>query len=195
MSDAALTAESVTVLLNQWRRGDRDALDKLMPMVFTELHRIARARFNDERANHTLQPTALVGELFIRLLGESPNQWRDRAQFYAAMAERMRHLLIDHARRRNAEKRGGDRTLIPLEICGDQGEVMEIETVELLALDQALTKLATYDERKARIVELRYFAGLTLEEAASAMEISLRTAQREWSLARSLLRHEMGCPG
>ena len=174
----------ITKLLYAWNEGDQQAFERLMPMVFDELQRIARRRFNGERGHHTLQPTALVNELFLRLVGDRGSGFRNRAQFFAAVADRMRHILIDHARSRAAAKRGGDRTLIPLELAGEVGAGGNISEVDLLALDQALQQLEANDPRKARIVTLRFFAGLTLKEAADVMELSLRQANREWAIAK-----------
>ncbi len=181
----------VTRLLQAWDDGDSDALHRLMPLIFDELRSIARARFVDERKNHTLQPTALINELFIRLTGEGGGKWRNRARFFAAVSERMRHILIDHARKRSASKRGGDVPVQPLQVLGEVAESPAMDAANLLALDQALTRLGGMDARKARIIELRYFAGLSVAEVAEIMDISLRTAKREWAMARAWLFHEL----
>lgn len=185
----------VTRLLQVWDGGDPKALEALMPLIFEDLQRIARSRFSGEKASHTLQPTALVNELYMKLMGESGRGWKSRAQFFAAAADRMRQILIDHARKKNASKRGGDRTLIPLDAMGEENAGGGNNTVDLLALNEALTRLEAYDARMARVVTLRYFAGLSVEETAHVLDISPRTAKREWSMAKTMLRQELDAMG
>jgi len=188
-------AHEITQLLKDWDAGNGNALKALMPLIFEDLQRLARARFARENNSHTLQPTALVNELYLRLMGEKDRGWQNRAQFFAAAADRMRQILIDHARKKLSSKRGGDRTLIPLEAMGEDNAGGKNNQVDLLALDEALTRLEAYDTRMARIVVLRYFAGLSVEETAEVLKISSRTAKREWAMARTMLRHELDTMG
>jgi RNA polymerase sigma-70 factor (ECF subfamily) len=178
----------VSRLLSEYRHGDRDALDRLIPLVYAELRRIAARRLRAERGDHTLQPTALVNEAYVRLV-ERPNaDWQDRAHFLACAARLMRQILVDHARDRRAEKRGGDRVRVTL---GEDVMRTGEPEVDVLALDSALERLAAQDEEKGRIVELRYFGGLSNEETAEALGISPRSVNRGWALARAWLRREL----
>jgi RNA polymerase sigma factor (TIGR02999 family) len=183
----------VTQLLHAVSRGDEQATAKLLPLIYDELRRVARSRMVQERADHTLQATALVHEAYLRLLGDADPRWDGRGHFFAAAAEAMRRILIDHARAKNAAKRGGQLEQVDLNDCP------EIETpagndVDVLALDEALAKLATTEPDKAQLVKLRYFAGLSVEEAAKAMDISQATAKRHWAFARAWLYNELN-PG
>jgi RNA polymerase sigma factor (TIGR02999 family) len=177
------------MLLARLKSGDREALDRLMPIVHDELRRLARAHMRRERSEHTLQATALAHEAYMRMVDLDRIDWRDRAHFFAVAAGVMRRILIDHARRRKAQRRGGGARHVPLEegllLADDRPE-------ELLALDEALERLAAVDPRQARIVELRFFGGLGVEEAAAVMDISPRTVKREWAVARAWLRAELG---
>ncbi len=179
----------MTELLLEWRRGDRAALDRLTPLVYDELRRLAHRYMRAERGGHTLETTALVNEAYLRLAGQQRVEWQDRAHFFAVTAQVMRHVLIDHARRRRYAKRGGaDAQQVPLE----EAHAMTGErAAELLALDEALEKLAQLDTRKARVVELRYFAGLSLEETADVLEVSVMTVRRDWRAARAWLYKEL----
>lgn len=178
----------VTHLLDEWSRGDRQALDALMPLVHAELHQLARNYVARERAGHSLQATDLVNEVYLRLVGERRMQWQSRAHFIGVAAHLMRFILVDHCRRKNYQKRGGGAARVTfdesLPVTLDRGE-------ELMALDQALQKLAVQDERKSRIVELRYFGGLSVEETAEVLSVSVATVMRDWRLARAWLQREL----
>lgn len=180
-----VSAHEVTGLLLEWRQGDNSALSRLTPLVYDELRRIAHRYMQRERDGHTLQTTALVNEAYLRLAGERKFEWENRAHFFAVMAQVMRHVLIDHARRRRYGKRGGGEALqVPL----DEATVMTMgRAAELVALDEALTELAKLDGRKARVVELRYFGGLSIEETAEVLEISPMTVRRDWRAAKAWL--------
>jgi RNA polymerase sigma factor (TIGR02999 family) len=168
--------------------GDAAAQSELLPLIYDELRAMARARLATERAGHTLQPTALVHEAYLRMVGPSPMSWRDRAQFFAAAAEAMRRILIEHARARARLKRGGERERIEL---SDDAAYVESSPDELLALDEALTRLAEIDSRKAEVVKLRYFAGLSIDETADALGVSSATVRNDWTYARTWLRREL----
>jgi len=188
MRRPASDPESVTELLAGWREGDERASALLLETVYSSLKRIAQAQLRGERAGHTLQPTALVHEAYLRLLGQQSLDWRDRAHFYGLAAVTMRRILVDHARRRNARKRGAGEVQ-PLTLATfEPGAVGPAGDVGLLDLDRALTRFAEGSPRAAKIVELRYFAGLELEEIAEALEVSLRTVERDWRFARVWLR-------
>lgn len=178
----------VTRLLIDWSNGDKGALERLMPLVYDELRRLAAGYLRRERSDHTLQATALVNEAFLRLVDQHSVQWHNRAHFFGIAAQMMRRILVNHARDRNAEKRGGDRCRVTL------SEDIAIEVgrdIDLLALDDALNRLAAADERKSRLIELRFFAGLGMEEAAEVIGVSLATAKRDWTLARAWLYREI----
>lgn len=180
---------TVTQLLLDWRAGDDAALDRLLPLVYDDLHRLARGQFARERAGHTLQPTALVHEAYLRLVEIRRVDWQDRAHFLALAATTMRRILVSHARRRLAAKRGGAAVNVTLveEVVGSGGP-----EVGLLALDEALGALAELDPRQARIVELRYFGGLTIEETAEALTVSPSTVKSDWQMARAWLYSQLG---
>ena len=178
----------VTGLLEDWNEGDGAALGRLIPLVEAELRRIARRSMRREAAGHTLQPTALVNELYLRLVGQRRVQWRNRGHFYGSVATIMRRILVDHARVRGAGKRGKGARPVPLE---EISQVVPKPDLDLVALDDALSSLAQVDERQSRIVELRYFAGLGHREIGEALGISARTARREWRTARLWLHREM----
>lgn len=178
----------VTQLLNDWQDGDRAALDKLTPLVYDELRRIAHRYLQRERNGHTLQTTALVNEAYLRLAGQEKTAWQDRAHFFAVTAQVMRHILIDHARRRRYLKHGGELQQVSL----DQASLMSEErAAELVALDEALAELKQLDPRKSRVVELRYFGGLSLEEAANTLGVSVMTVRRDWRAAKAWLFRRM----
>lgn len=180
----------VTELLDAMGKGDADASARLLPMVYDELRRLARSHMASERADHTLQPTALVHEAYLRLIGNATPQWDGRGHFFGAAAEAMRRILVDHARSKNAAKRGGQLDRVSLD--GDvAAKSPEIGFADVLALDEALVRLAAEAPAKAELVKLRYFAGLNLEEAAAAMDISLATAKRYWVFARAWLYKEL----
>jgi RNA polymerase sigma factor (TIGR02999 family) len=174
---------NVTNLLIEWRRGDRAALERLIPIVYGELRRVASARLSGE-GSHTLQTTALVHEVYLRLADLDRMTLQNRTHFFAMAARLMREILVDHARRRRAIKRGGDVAVLGLEGV-DAG--VENNLVEVLALDEALTHLACLDERAGRVVELRFFAGLTISETADALGVSVATVERDWTVAKAWL--------
>ena len=180
--------QDITRLLDAWSDGDDHAFEKLMPMVLDDLRRIARAYLSKERPGHTLEPTALVNEVYLKLAGRRSVQWESRTQFFAGMAEIMRRILVDHARRRKALKKGGDSQNLSFDESLDNhslwGPAIKSIDIDLVALDEALSRLAELDARQARIVELRYFGGLTIEETAQALESSPTTIKREWHTAR-----------
>jgi RNA polymerase sigma-70 factor, ECF subfamily len=167
---------------------DEPAVQGVLPLVYDELRRLAASYLRRERKDHTLQPTALVHEAYMRLAAQDRVQWRNRAHFLGVAAQLMRRVLIDHGRASHAEKRGGHHTHIPIEQVDPGREAL---SVDIFALDQALTKLATVDARQAKIVELRYFGGLTVEEVAEVMDISPATIKREWQMARAWIHREL----
>jgi RNA polymerase sigma factor (TIGR02999 family) len=182
-----VTAE-ITRLLASWQQGDRSALEELFPLIRTELQRMALRQLQREQGGRPLQPSSLVQETFVRLLSKQPAGWENRGHFFAVASTVMRHLLVDHARRRHREKRGGAAPHVPL----DGTDPLSPEQVEeIVAIDIALQRLAEWDERKSRIFELRFFGGLTLEETAEALGVGTRTVVREWRLARAWLRREL----
>jgi RNA polymerase sigma-70 factor, ECF subfamily len=178
----------VTQLLLRAQRGDAAATDELFPLVYDELRSVAAAFLARERAGHTLQPTALVNEAYMRLVGPTNTSWDNRAHFFGAAARAIRRILTDHARARGREKRGGGAVRVPL---GEADLAIDLKTLDMVALDEALTKLAALDDKVAKVVELRFFAGLTEEEAARALGISVSTVTRDWRFARSWLRREL----
>ena len=180
----------VTDLLHRTQRGDRDAFEQLSGLVYHELRRIAARSMRSERPGHTLQPTALVNEAILRLIGADV-PWRDRAHFYAVAARQMRNILVDHARSRGRDKRGASAMHIPLD---EVGEIAAPLDGDLVALDDALKDLARFDKRKHDMVEMHYFGGLTIDETAQATGVSPKTVQRELRLAESWLHSVMGGP-
>jgi RNA polymerase sigma factor (TIGR02999 family) len=184
-----LSQRQVTQLLLDWSNGDQEALDKLIPLVYQELKRLARYYMRRERAGHTLQTSALVNEAYIQLVDYKRMKWKDRTHFLAVAAQAMRRILVDHARTRYSAKRGGSQAL---KVSLDEAATLADErAAEMVALDDALTRLAELDPRKSRIVELRYFGGLEIEEAAHMIGISPATVKREWNAARLWLYREM----
>jgi len=180
----AVATLELTRLLEDWKQGDPAALQKLTPLIYDELRRIAHRYAKRERNGHTLQTTALVNEAYLRLAGGEKPDWQNRSHFFAVTAQVMRHILIDHARRRHYVKHGGDAQHVPIEAA----TLMASERArELVALDEALTEFAVLDPRKARVVELRYFGGLSLEETAEAVGLSLMTVRRDWQAAKAWL--------
>ena len=179
----------VTQILNEIQQGNVAAASDLLPLVYAELHRLARHRIRKEKPGQTLQPTALVHEAYIRLVGDEAMKWDGRSHFFAAAAEAMRRILIENARRRKTLKRGGD--LSQRELAEDDAIIYFDDIDELLDLDAALTKLAVDEPELAKLVELRHFAGLTVEEAAQALGVSTRTVKRNWAFARAWLGREM----
>jgi len=178
----------LTQLLHQWSAGDQAALEKIMPVVYDELHRLARSYMADERPGHTLQPTALVNEAYLRLVDSASFNWESRAHFFGVCAGMMRRILVDWARTRHAQKRGGDIPHLELQ------EALAVGVrsgTELVAIDDALQALAAVDERKSQIVELRFFGGLSVKETAEVLKVSEETVLRDWKLAKSWLRREL----
>jgi RNA polymerase sigma factor (TIGR02999 family) len=179
-----VTIRDVTLLLQQWQRGEAEALDRLLPLVYDELRRVARARLRNERDTHTLQATALVHEAYLRLAGDARPTAQNRAHFFAIAARLMRQILVDHARRRRARKRGGGDTGITLVTSV---ATPGIDVVDLLALDQALVELTVVDPRLTQVVELRFFAGLTINDTSEALKVSTATVERDWVVAKAWL--------
>jgi len=177
----------VTQMLAELGQGQTDALDRLLPLIYQELRRIASNQMKGERPGHTLQPTALVHEAFLRLVGQDRADWQNRAQFFAVSAQLMRRLLVDYARRRSAGKRGIAVTLRE----GLLGASSTIRTEEILAVDQVVARLAQLDPRQARVVELRYFGGLSVEETAAAMGIAPRTVKLDWAAAKGWMKAQL----
>ncbi|HEX6730427.1 MAG TPA: sigma-70 family RNA polymerase sigma factor, partial [Pyrinomonadaceae bacterium] len=178
----------VTQLLERWGRGDQSALDELTPLVYNELRKVADAYVRRERPGHTLQATALVNEAYLRLIGQKHGRWEGRKHFYGIAARLMRQVLVEHARKHKAEKRGGGRVAVTLD---HYDEVANTPDVDILAVHEALERLARFDEQQARIVELRFFGGLSIEEAAETLGVGHATVEREWAMARAWLRNEL----
>lgn len=188
MAGRAAEQTEVTQLLARFRSGDRDAESRLLSLVYVELRRMALMCLNRERTDHTLQPTALVHEAFLRLAKGNQPHWEDRVHFFAVAGRLMRQILVDYARRHSAGKRGGPRERIPF---GEDLTFSEDKSYQLLSLDEALSRLATQDERQSRIVEMKFFGGLNVEEMAEILQVSPRTVKREWTMARAWLHREM----
>jgi len=182
------SSDGITELLERWNNGEETALDELMPLVYEELRKIAKRYLRNERGQHTLQPTALVNELFLKFSEQNNMSWQNRAQFFGISAQFMRRILIDYARAKQAEKRGGDRYCISLKHCRAFGDEPD---ADLLDLHDALDKLAEIDTVQAQIVELRFFGGLTIKETAQVMKISHATVEREWKIAKAFLKCEL----
>ena len=178
----------VTTLLHAWSAGDRSARDQLVPLVYDELRRRAAAHLRRERRNHTLQPTALVHEAYLRLIDQRQVNWKNRAQFVGLAAVMMRRILVNHARDRGAGKRGGDMQKVPLSEADEPGAPQD---VDVIVLHEALDQLGAIDPRKSRIVELKFFGGLTVEETAEVLKIAPITVMREWQKARAWLYCEL----
>jgi RNA polymerase sigma-70 factor (ECF subfamily) len=185
---AAPPASNVTQLLVNWSHGDKKALDKLLPLVYNELHRIALNHMRRERSDHTLQPTALVHEAYLRLVDQKRVTWQNSAQFFSLASGMMRRILVNHAKKREAAKRGGSVIKVPLD---EATTAAETDDVTLVALDEALDALAARDARKGRIVELKFFGGLTMKEIAEVLQLSLATIESDWRFARAWLYREM----
>jgi RNA polymerase sigma factor (TIGR02999 family) len=181
--------QTITQLLVRWGEGDKSALDELMPKVYETLRKLAVGYLRRERRDHSLQPTALVHEAYVRLVDQRTSGWQDRAQFFALAAKVMRNILVDYARERLAAKRGGEQYRVSL---SKANRISNRSDVDLLALNDALNDLAAAKAEYARVVELRFFAGLTIEETATAMNMSHATVERDWAFARAWLRREMG---
>jgi RNA polymerase sigma-70 factor (ECF subfamily) len=180
--------DRVTELLVRFRQGDRVAEAQLIPVVYAELRRLASLCFNRERRDHTLEPTALVHEAFLRMTNENQPQWQNRAHFFGVAARLMRQILVDYARRHRTRKRGGSQEKLTLDAALS---FTEEKSAEVVMLDEALGRLSEQDERQARIVEMRFFGGLKMEEIAEVLEISPRTVKRDWTIARAWLHQEI----
>jgi RNA polymerase sigma-70 factor, ECF subfamily len=184
MTTPSSSQKEVTVLLGAWSGGDERALEKLIPLVQPELHRLAHYYMSRERAGHTLQTTALLDEAYLLLVDHNKRDWQNRTHFVAAAAQLMRRIMVDHARERHTLKRGAGAQKVTLD---EAAAVTERRSEVLLALDDALERLAAQDPRKSQVVELRYFGGLTVEEAAEFLKLSQRTVEREWNMAKAWL--------
>ncbi|MGZ5437227.1 MAG: sigma-70 family RNA polymerase sigma factor [Pyrinomonadaceae bacterium] len=181
--------ESVTQLLMSWNEGDESALDKLTPLVYTELRRLARNYLRRERNDHTLQPTALVNEAYLKLIDQKSMRWQNRAQFYGVAAQLMRRILVDHARQHQAAKRGGPgQQRLSITSAGALGERPDLD---LLALHEALAELKAFDPQQERIVELKFFGGLSIEETAQVLGVGHATVERDWKMARAWLKRKL----
>jgi RNA polymerase sigma factor (TIGR02999 family) len=181
-------SHTITRLLEEWRLGNKDAGNQLMELVYGELHRIASREMRREQREHTLQTTALVHEVYLRLCGSNPVNWQDRAHFFAVAARQLRRVLVDHARRVRSEKRGGG--CVKFTLRETDGEAVEFDE-RLLAVDEALSRLQELDERAAKVIELRFFGGLSETEAATALDISVATLKRDWDFARAWLAGQL----
>lgn len=190
MTDAASRHE-ITSLLLQWRNGGSEALHRLIPVVYAELSRVARARLRGERAGHSLQTSELVHEAYLRLVDVDRMSLENRAHFFAVASRLMRQILVDHARRRDADKRGGGVAMMSLSDAAPAAPALPVPVVDILALDQALDVLTALDPRLGRVVELKFFGGLTIEETAAALDVSQATVERDWAVARAWLYDRM----
>jgi RNA polymerase sigma-70 factor (ECF subfamily) len=183
------SADNLTVLLKSWAKGDQAALDRLMPLAYRELHRIAQQRWRGQQPGHTLQPTVLIHEAYLKLMGQGQRTFENRVHFFAVMSMAMRQVLVNHAEASLAAKRGGGKVNVPLE----EAEAAALrEATEVLNLHEALKLLAQVNARQSRVVELRYFGGLSIEEAAEALGVSTVTVTRDWHMARAWLARELG---
>ncbi|MBA4182404.1 MAG: sigma-70 family RNA polymerase sigma factor [Acidobacteria bacterium] len=189
MDENPENSPQITQLLKQWSDGKREVLESLMPLVYDELRRQASRFLIKERSNHTLQTTALINEAYLKLINQREVVWQNRAHFYAIAAQAMRRILVDYARQRQREKRGGKAEDLPLEEA--ISIVSQEKSVDLVALDNALTRLEKFDERQARVVELRYFSGLSLDETAEVLGVSNVTVRRDWNVAKAWLFQEI----
>jgi RNA polymerase sigma factor (TIGR02999 family) len=186
-------APEITQLLQAWSQGDPDAIEKLVPIVYQELHRLAQRFMADERPEHTLQTTELVNEAFLRLVDSAHANWENRTHFFGVCAQVMRRILVDWARSRNAQKRGGGVRALDFQeaLSVEAITAAKLQGTNLVAIDDALKSLAVIDARKGRVVEMRFFGGLSVKETAEVLKISPETVQRDWKLAKSWLRREL----
>lgn len=182
-------SHSITRMLNEWSNGDPNVLDNLMPLIYDELRRQANSYLRHENPNHTLQATALIHETYLKLIDQREAHFNSRSHFFAIAANMMRRILVDHARTKHRDKRGGNAETLPLDEAINVAQ--KERGVDLVALDQALNRLEEMDERQARVVELRYFSGLSLEETAEALKISRTTVAQDWALAKAWLYREL----
>lgn len=192
--NSSRSATDITSLLSEWSHGDRGALDRVIPLVYAELRKMAARQLRRE-ADQPFDPTDLVHALFLQLVDQRHATWENRAQFFAIVGQMMRRILVDHARARHAAKRGGSAVRVSLGDADRQFPAPDGHVAEVLALDEALERLATQDAEQARVVELRFFAGLSVEETATALGRSPRTIKREWRLAKAWLYRELSAPG
>ena len=190
MSRHEREASEITQMLREWSDGKPEALDNLLPLVYAELHRQAASFLRKERPGHTLQTTALINEAYLKLIDQRDVNWQSRTHFFAVAANAMRRILVDHAKAKHRLKRGGDNFTISLEDA-ETLAAGKANTIDLIALDEALSKLATRDRQQARVVELKYFGGLSLEETAEALRVSRATVARDWETARAWLHREL----
>jgi RNA polymerase sigma factor (TIGR02999 family) len=189
MEKNADKSPQITLLLKQWSEGEREALDQLMPLIYEELRKQASRYLKKERSNHTLQTTALINEAYLKLIDQRVGAWQNRTHFFAIAAQAMRRILVDYARERHREKRGGANENLPLEEAAFM--ISPEKSVDLVALDEALTQLAKYDERQVRVVELRYFSGLSIDETAEILGVSNVTVRRDWNMAKAWLYQQL----
>jgi RNA polymerase sigma factor (TIGR02999 family) len=196
MSQTACSPDEITAMLKAWGDGDREALEALVPQVYDELRRQAHRYLRGERPNHTLQTSALINEAYLRLAGQRDVEWQNRTHFFGIAANIMRRVLVDYARTQQRVKRGGKEENLPLDLAVSiVAEMTNEQTrIDLILLNSALEKLEEIDERQARIVELRYFSGLTVEETAEVLDISEMTVKRDWNVAKAWLRREITSP-
>ena len=187
---AAAATHEVTQLLTDWQSGNKRALEQLMPLVYRELRKVAASYIKQERSDHTLQPTALIHESYLRMVEHEMPCWQNRAHFFGIAARLMRQILVDYARQRRATKRGSEQIRVSLERV--EVKAISAEGERVLVLDAALTKLAKFDQRKSRVLEMRFFGGLTVEETAEVLHVSPDTVKRDWRLAKLWLLREMG---
>jgi len=190
MEHSADKSREITRMLHEWSDGRREALEDLMPLVYNELRRQASRYLRRERIGHTLQTTALIHEAYLKLIDQRDVNWQNRAHFFGIAAQGMRRILVDYAKTRHREKRGGAGENLPL----DEARFIAFKekSVDLVALDEALTQLAKFDDQQARVVELRYFSGLSIEETAEVLKISPATVKRDWTIAKGWLKREIG---
>jgi RNA polymerase sigma factor (TIGR02999 family) len=181
----------ITHLLHEWRGGNAEALQRLMPLVYGELHSLASRYLSHERRDHTLQTTALVNEAYVKLAGQRSVDWQNRAHFFGIAAQLMRRILVDHARRDRRAKRGGGAPILPLDDMDPPSAAPPVDAADAYTLDRALTRLEAIDPQQGRVVELRFFGGMTIEETAEVLGLSSATIKREWSVARAWLYREL----
>ncbi len=187
---SALSSDEVTGLLIAWSGGDREALAQLIPLVYDELHRLAKRHMRRERSDHTLQPTALAHEAYLHLVDQNRVKWQNRAHFFGVVAQVMRHVILNHARQHRAAKRGGGAVTVSLDESTAK-DLADAPTIDVIELDDALSRLAARDAQQSWLVELRFFGGLTIEETAEVLSISTATVKREWRMARAWLQCTM----
>jgi RNA polymerase sigma factor (TIGR02999 family) len=195
MAEGKPSAHSITSLLQRWQAGDGEALERLMPLVYAELHGIAARSLSRERPSHTLQSTALVHEAFLKLVDQRRVDWQSRAHFFGLAAQLMRRILVDHARRAHRVKRGSNAPRVALDDAGPLADGTATDPADALTLDRALRELETIDARQGRIVELRFYGGLTIEETAAVLEMSPATVKRDWAMARAWLHRRIASLG